>query len=207
MRLTLAELTIAISLISGVALAGDTAFIKTVEIHQELPDFRFEYLEAVPSGTHPDIDATDCPDFTIQKQDQRFELSGAIRKKGWPVIAEVQLAQYKLIAFAGKFKPNTSSTCEISQSNIAVFEDDELLGVIYLGSPEDAWVFVTGQEVTKYKQNLPLHQDAAAWKNVDFGFYLDRLAELPKAQSRTTGYLNRLNKHNKFFNPKTITKV
>ena len=72
---------------------------------------------------------------------------------------------------------------------------------------KDAWVFVTGQEVTKYKQNLPLHQDAAAWKNVDFGFYLDAVAALPKAQSRTTGYLNRLNKHNKFFNPKTITKV
>ena len=72
---------------------------------------------------------------------------------------------------------------------------------------KDAWVFVTGQEVTKYKQNLPLHQDAAAWKNVDFGFYLDAVAALPKAQIRTTGYLNRLNKHNKFFNPKTITKV
>ena len=27
---------------------------------------------------------------------------------------------------------------------------------------KDAWVFVTGQDVTKYKQNLPLHQDAAA---------------------------------------------
>ncbi|MDA9059738.1 hypothetical protein N9K33_04690 [Planktomarina temperata] len=74
-------------------------------------------------------------------------------------------------------------------------------------SMEDAWVFVTGQEVTKYKQNLPLHQDAAAWKNVDFGFYLDAVAALPKAQSRTTGYLNRLNKHNKFFNLKMIKKV
>jgi len=72
---------------------------------------------------------------------------------------------------------------------------------------KDAWVFVTGQEVTKYKQNLPLHQDAAAWKNLDFGFYLDAVAALPKAQSRTAGYLNRLNKHNKFFNLKTITKA
>tara|TARA_B110000090_G_C13102455_1_gene339094 strand:+ start:69 stop:350 length:282 start_codon:yes stop_codon:yes gene_type:complete len=67
---------------------------------------------------------------------------------------------------------------------------------------KDAWAFVTGEDVTKYKQNLPLHQDAAAWKNIDFGFYLDRVADLPKAQTRTTGYLNRLNKHNKFFNVK-----
>ena len=72
---------------------------------------------------------------------------------------------------------------------------------------KDAWAFVTEQTEIKYKQNLPLHQDAAAWKNVDFGFYLDRLAALPKPQIRTTGYLNRLNKHNKFFNPRTITKV
>ena len=67
---------------------------------------------------------------------------------------------------------------------------------------KDAWAFVTEQTEIKYKQNLPLHQDAAAWKNVDYAFYLDRMADLPKAQIRTTGYLNRLNKHNKFFNVK-----
>ena len=67
---------------------------------------------------------------------------------------------------------------------------------------KDAWAFVTEQTEIKYKQNLPLHQDAAAWKNVDYAFYLDRMADLPKAQTRTTGYLNRLNKHNKFFNVK-----
>ena len=67
---------------------------------------------------------------------------------------------------------------------------------------KDAWAFVTEQTEIKYKQNLPLHQDAAAWKNVDYAFYLDRVAELPKGQTRSTGYLNRLNKHNKFFNVK-----
>ena len=35
-----------------------------------------------------------------------------------------------------------------------------------------------------------------------FGFYLDAVAELPKGQTRSTGYLHRLNKHNKFFNVK-----
>lgn len=113
---------------------------KQVEIHPELPDFRFGYLEAVPIGSDPDTDSTHCKDFTISKLDQRFELSGTIRKKGWPVIAEVQFAQYKLIAFAGKFKPSTSSTCQISQSNIAVFENDDLLGVIYLGSSKETLI-------------------------------------------------------------------
>ena len=113
---------------------------KQVEIHPELPDFRFGYLEEVPIGPDTDTDATHCKDFTISKLDQRFELSGTIRKKGWPVIAEVQFAQYKLIAFAGKFEPNTSSTCQISQSNIAIFENDDLLGVIYLGSSKDTLI-------------------------------------------------------------------
>ena len=67
---------------------------------------------------------------------------------------------------------------------------------------EDAWVSISGQDVTKYKQNLPMYQDAVAWRHLDFGFYLDRFADLSKAQTRTTGYLNRLNKHNKFFNVK-----
>ena len=67
---------------------------------------------------------------------------------------------------------------------------------------KDAWVSITGQDVTKYKQNMPMYQDAVAWRHLDYVFYLDRMADLPKAQIRTTGYLNRLNKHNKFFNVK-----
>ena len=112
---------------------------KQVVINPELTSFRFDSLNSIPKSSHPET-SNQCPQFTILKQDQKFKVSGDIGDKGWHVLAEVQIAQYKLIAFAGKFKPNTSSTCEISQSNIAVFEDDELLGVIYLGSPEDALI-------------------------------------------------------------------
>ena len=66
---------------------------------------------------------------------------------------------------------------------------------------KDAWVFVTEQTEIKYKQNVPIYQDAVAWRHLDRDFYLDRMEDL-KSAKRTTGYLNRLNKHNKFFNPK-----
>ena len=70
---------------------------------------------------------------------------------------------------------------------------------------EDAFSFVTEQSGVKYKQNLPIQQDFILWKQMDRDYYLDGM--LDKGPKRTTGYLNRLNKHNKFFNPKMITKA
>ena len=67
---------------------------------------------------------------------------------------------------------------------------------------KDAWVFVTEQTEIKYKQNVSIYQDAVAWGHLDRDFYLDRMEDLTTT-IRTTGYLNRLNKHNKFFNPKS----
>jgi len=66
----------------------------------------------------------------------------------------------------------------------------------------DAAVYVTGQTEIKYKQSEPIHQDAVAWRHLDKDFYLERMAELSRVE-RTSGYLNRLNKHKKFFNPKS----
>ena len=67
---------------------------------------------------------------------------------------------------------------------------------------EDAFSFVTGQSQIKYKQNVPTYQDAVAWRHLDRDFHLDRVFALQDTK-RTRGYLNRLNKHNKFFNPKS----
>ena len=71
-----------------------------------------------------------------------------------------------------------------------------------LKAMKDACVFISGQTETKYKQNMPIYQDAVAWRHLDFNYYLDAVAALSKTQKRTTGYLNRLKKHNRFFNSK-----
>ena len=65
-----------------------------------------------------------------------------------------------------------------------------------------AFAFVTEQTVTKYKQNLPISQDAAVWEHLDNDLHFVLMSQLEPIK-RTTGYLNRLNKHNKFFNPKS----
>ena len=69
---------------------------------------------------------------------------------------------------------------------------------------QDAFASVTDNKDIVYKQSLPIYQDAVAWRHRDRDFYLDKMSEL-KTTKRSRGYLNRLNKHNMFFNPKPNT--
>ncbi|MDB4842303.1 hypothetical protein OAH73_07090 [Planktomarina sp.] len=49
---------------------------------------------------------------------------------------------------------------------------------------------------------MPIYQDAAVWEHLDNDLHFVLMSQLEPIK-RTTGYLNRLNKHNKFFNPKS----
>ena len=117
----------------------DIVSAKQVVINPELTSFRFGSLNSIPKSSYPET-SYPCEGFTILNQDQQFKVSGDIGEKGWRVLAEVQLAQYKLIAYAGKFETGTSATCAISESNIAIFENDKLLGVIYLESSKETLI-------------------------------------------------------------------
>ena len=96
-----------------------------------------------------------------------------------------------------RFLDNNSVVLSVHDSFIVIERHRDRL----LAAMKDAWVFVTEQTEIKYKQNVPIYQDAVAWRHLDRDFYLDRMEDLTTPK-RTTGYLNRLNKHNKFFNPK-----
>jgi len=97
-----------------------------------------------------------------------------------------------------RFLDNNSVVLSVHDSFIVIERHRDRL----LAAMKDAWVFVTEQTEIKYKQNVPIYQDAVAWRHLDRDFYLDRMEDLTTPK-RTTGYLNRLNKHNKFFNPKS----
>ena len=96
-----------------------------------------------------------------------------------------------------RFLDNNSVVLSVHDSFIVIERHRDRL----LAAMKDAWVFVTEQTEIKYKQNVPIYQDAVAWRHLDRDFYLDRMKDLTTPK-RTTGYLNRLNQHNKFFNPK-----
>ena len=105
----------------------------------------------------------------------------------------------KIVEFViERFLTNNAVVLSVHDSFIVPVRHRDML----LQAMKDAWVFVTEQTAIEYKQNVPIYQDAVAWQHLDKGFYLDRIEDLTTTK-RTTGYLNRLNKHNKFFNPKS----
>ena len=90
----------------------------------------FVELDKIPIGPYPNVKGTNCAFDSISEQDQKLKLSGLIREKGWLVLAEIQLAHYRSVSFAGQSDPGTSFTFSISQSSSVVFENEKLVGSI-----------------------------------------------------------------------------
>ena len=105
-----------------------------VEIKVE--GFEYASLKTIPTGPNPEVDEFQCGHFVIDEEDLKFQQSTSIQESGWAVISETKLANIKLIAFAGQLGNGTSGSCLITQTNIAVLQDDNLVGVIYLDDPE-----------------------------------------------------------------------
>ena len=125
----LAGLVLVLLVSAGTASNADTT---QFEIGRDLNNFRLNAIKSIPNGPYPDISDGPCAYFTVPIDDQKFSISRSIQNKGWGILSEVRLAKYHFIAFAGSFDGGTSGICRISQSNIAIFEQDNLLGIIYL---------------------------------------------------------------------------
>ena len=125
----LAGLVLVLLVSAGTASNADTT---QFEIGRDLNNFRLNAIKSIPNGPYPDISDGPCAYFTVPIDDQKFSISRSIQNKGWGILSEVRLAKYHFIAFAGSFDGGTSGICKISQSNIAIFEQDNLLGIIYL---------------------------------------------------------------------------
>ena len=119
-------------LLSVGAKTASNADISHFEIGRDLNNFRFNEIKLIPNGPYLDVSERPCAYFAVPADDQKFSISRSIQNKGWGILSEVRLAKYHFIAFAGSFDGGTSGICRISQSNIAIFEQDNLLGIIYL---------------------------------------------------------------------------
>ena len=113
-----------------------------VIIDPDLKKFKFGTLGSIPKAAQPILekDIRGCDRYILDKEKQNIPLSNDIIKKGWAILSEAQLDQYELIAFAGKFEVETSATCYVTESNIAIFSNGSLMGVIYLQGKEDALI-------------------------------------------------------------------
>ena len=123
-------------LLSVGAKTASNADISHFEIGRDLNNFRFNEIKLIPNGPYLDVSERPCAYFAVPADDQKFSISRSIQNKGWGILSEVRLAKYHFIAFAGSFSAGTSNTCSISQGNIAIFEQNNLLGIIHLDAPE-----------------------------------------------------------------------
>lgn len=65
-----------------------------------------------------------------------------VAEHGWGVISEATLGDYQLVSFAGEFVTGTSGSCGIAQSNIGVFEGNELKAILYTANKTDQLIGV-----------------------------------------------------------------
>ena len=118
------------------------AAVEDVNIDPDLEKFKFGAVGSIPSAPHPipEDNIRSCNWYILDKEELKIPRSNDIRKKGWAILSEAQLGQYELIAFAGKFEVETSATCYVKESNIAIFKNGSLFGVIYLQTKEDTQI-------------------------------------------------------------------
>lgn len=129
-------------LIAFLTILATFASSEEVSVDPDLKKFKFNTLDTIPKAPLPTLEnnKTDCWRYYLNQEEQKNPLSNNITKKGWTILSEAQLGQYDLIAFAGKFEVGTSATCYVTESNIAIFYNGSLLGVIYLESKDDALI-------------------------------------------------------------------
>lgn len=101
----------------------------------ELKDIRMKALTNLPKAGGSASDRDDCPQRVIQPKSAAAKLVAA---QGWAVMADVPLGAYRAVSFAGQMQSATSGTCNVTQGNVAVFDNDKLIALAYGKSAEDA---------------------------------------------------------------------
>lgn len=124
--------TFLVTVVFGIGLTTSSV-ATTVKISKEVQGFLFTKLDDIPSGPSPDVSGSLCESFI--KQDPKFEEAKDIEEKGWSILDEKSFGFYKFVTFAGRFV-NSQGFCEIQEGNLALFETDDLIGVLYAASKE-----------------------------------------------------------------------
>ena len=115
---------LALLLSAGIGSVGKTEGI-ILESHH--PEVLVANINSLPSGPNP-IAEGNCQNYLTTDLEGN---SKAISKSGWGVTSVLTHGPFELISFAGSFKSITSGMCMIEQTNIAVFQNKELIGLFY----------------------------------------------------------------------------
>lgn len=100
----------------------------------ELKNIRMQALTKLPKAGGDAGDRDSCPQLVIQPKSVAAKQVAA---QGWAVMADVPLGRYRAVSFAGQMEAATSGTCNVTQGNVAVFDNDRLVALAYGKSAED----------------------------------------------------------------------
>ncbi len=100
----------------------------------ELTDIRMKALANLPKAGGSASDRDDCPQRVIQPKSAAAKLVAA---QGWAVMADVPLGSYRVVSFAGQMQSATSGTCNVTQGNVAVFDNEKLIALADGKSADD----------------------------------------------------------------------
>lgn len=100
----------------------------------ELKDIRMKALTNLPTAGGSASDRDSCPQLVIQPKSPAAK---QIAAQGWAVMSDVPLGSYRAVSFAGQMEAATSGACNITQGNLAVFDNNRLVALAYGKSAED----------------------------------------------------------------------
>lgn len=119
---------------------GDTPITPVSELH----GFKFVRLAKLPSAPGDAGDKDTCSNFIVQPA---TAAGRQVAARGWSVTGEAKVGALQAVSFAGRFEQGTSGTCSISDGNVAIYDNDQLIAIAYVErSASDSIGHVAGLE-------------------------------------------------------------
>jgi hypothetical protein len=105
-----------------------------VEVTSEVPTILATSLSDLPEGPGPQRQNDNC-DNTFKAA--KTEAGRYVEERGWGVMSEEPVGPFQLVSFGGEFIPGTSGSCAIHQGNVGVFEDGQIIALLYTENETD----------------------------------------------------------------------
>ena len=101
-----------------------------------LPGFIYNELSLLPVG-NPDVQNGGC----LSIDDSFRTVAGeTLAENDWVVLSEITISKYSLISFTETMHRYTSSICDVEGGKIAIFENENLIGLISTENPSSNWI-------------------------------------------------------------------
>lgn len=129
-------LVVALACASGTALAregqgavGLDEIREELQARSEVKDLAIALATAIPKAPASASDRERCAHMTV---DPASSAGRRVAGQGWAVTGEAPLPNgNQAVSFVGKFEGGTSGSCLLSEGNVAIFHDENLLAIAY----------------------------------------------------------------------------